>query len=106
MSLYERFVDGVKVERAFTVDGSEDDARHAALADSGVDGWRAHNVEGSGNHGPGPTTPEQDGAKQPPQSANKDAWVDWAVSHGMDRDAAEDLTKAQLIELADQLAKE
>ncbi|MEU4225809.1 hypothetical protein AB0F17_16065 [Nonomuraea sp. NPDC026600] len=59
MGLYERFVDGVRVERAFTVDGSEDDARLAALADSGADGWRAHNVEGAAGHGAAPTTPKR-----------------------------------------------
>lgn len=106
MALYERFVDGVKVARAFTVDGSEEDAHHAALVAQNI-GWRRiEDVEGAEDHGPAPTTPQQDGAKQPAQSANKDAWVDWAVSNGMDRDAADDLTKAQLIELADQLAKE
>jgi hypothetical protein len=57
MPLYERFVDGVKVGRAFTVDGSEDDVRHAALAASGEGGWRAANVDGGGNHGPAPATP-------------------------------------------------
>jgi hypothetical protein len=44
--------------------------------------------------------------KRPAQSANKETWVAWAVAHGMDPDQADDLTKAQLIELADQLAKE
>lgn len=103
MGLYERFVDGVKVARAFTVDGSEEDAHHAALVAQNI-GWRRiEDVVGAEDHGPVPTTPEP---KQPAQSANKDAWVDWAVSNGMDRDAADDLTKAQLIELADQLAKE
>ncbi|MFE3449630.1 hypothetical protein ACFXJ8_11910 [Nonomuraea sp. NPDC059194] len=44
--------------------------------------------------------------ERPAQSASKAAWIEWAASHGMDRDQADDLTKAELIELADQLAKE
>lgn len=112
MSLYEQHVDGVKVGRAFTVDGTDDDARLAALAATGIGGWRLvdEDVDGVEARGSAPSTPqpqpEQVDTKRPPQSANKDAWVDWAVSNGMDREAAEDLTKAQLIELADQLAKE
>ncbi|MFF0860904.1 hypothetical protein ACFYUV_04025 [Nonomuraea sp. NPDC003560] len=38
-------------------------------------------------------------AARPAQSASKAAWVDWAVSQGMDRDQADDLTKAELIDL-------
>ncbi|MEV4245233.1 hypothetical protein AB0J63_17680 [Streptosporangium canum] len=39
------------------------------------------------------------GGDRPPQAAPKAAWVDWAVSQGMDREQAEDLTKAELIDL-------
>lgn len=34
----------------------------------------------------------------PAQSANKGAWVDYAVTQGADRDEAEGLTKAELAE--------
>ncbi|MEA2676400.1 MAG: hypothetical protein QOJ81_541 [Chloroflexota bacterium] len=37
-------------------------------------------------------------AAGPARSATKAAWVDFAVSRGADRDAAEDMTKAALIE--------
>lgn len=36
-------------------------------------------------------------AERPAQAANKDAWVDFAVSQGADRDEAEAKTKAELI---------
>lgn len=39
MACYERFVDGVKVQRAFTVDDTDEDKRLAALADAGENGW-------------------------------------------------------------------
>ena len=38
------------------------------------------------------------GQSRPPQSANKAAWVEWAVSQGADRDEAEDATKQDLID--------
>jgi hypothetical protein len=41
--------------------------------------------------------PEPSG--RPAQADNKAAWVDWAVSQGVDRDDAEAYTKADLIEL-------
>lgn len=37
-------------------------------------------------------------AARPAQAANKDAWVDFAVSQGADRDEAEAKTKAELID--------
>lgn len=38
-------------------------------------------------------------APEPPnQSDNKAAWIDHAISQGLSRDEAEDLTKAELIE--------
>ena len=40
MTLYERFVDGVKVERAFTVDGTERQLQLEALAADRTDGWQ------------------------------------------------------------------
>lgn len=104
MPIYVRGAGAHVAERIAPEPGSEDEARLEQLAADPASGWRRlDDVVGAETRGPAPTTPE---AKQPPQSANKDAWVDWAASHGMDRDAAEDLTKAQLIELADQLAKE
>jgi hypothetical protein len=48
MALYERFANGEKIARAFTVDGSAEDLRLRALAMDGTHGWRrAKNVEGS-----------------------------------------------------------
>ncbi|MEV4320986.1 hypothetical protein AB0J37_02005 [Microbispora rosea] len=40
MTLYERFVDGEKVERAFTVDGAERQLQLEALAADRTDGWQ------------------------------------------------------------------
>ncbi|GHH67595.1 hypothetical protein GCM10017673_14860 [Streptosporangium violaceochromogenes] len=55
-------------------------------------------VEEEGSpHGPPPS--------RPPQSAAKAVWAAWAIQEGLlgDADQAEDLTKAQIIELADEL---
>jgi len=41
--------------------------------------------------------PEAAPASAPPSSAPKAAWVDWAVSQGADRAAAEAMTKLNLI---------
>lgn len=38
------------------------------------------------------------GSEAPAQSDNKAAWVDYAVSQGADRDEAESMTKAELID--------
>ena len=55
MGLYERYdVDGKKVARAFTVDGSEEDQRHAALVVAGLYGWQK--VDEAGEK---PLTPKQ-----------------------------------------------
>lgn len=61
-------------------------------------------VAGGGNHGPATPTPDPTG--RPSKAAPKADWVAWAVGHGMDADQADDLTKAQLIELGSQLAEE
>lgn len=47
------------------------------------------------------TTDEQtsDEPKRPAQADPKDAWVDYAVTQGIDRDEAEAMTKADLVEL-------
>ncbi|GAA4934059.1 hypothetical protein HD597_010084 [Nonomuraea thailandensis] len=48
MALYERFVGGEKIARAFTIDGSDEDRQLRALAVDGIDGWkRVKNPEGS-----------------------------------------------------------
>lgn len=47
MGLYERFVDGVKVGRAFTVDGTDEDREYAELADVGREGWQRADTERS-----------------------------------------------------------
>ncbi|TYB50241.1 hypothetical protein FXF51_56795 [Nonomuraea sp. PA05] len=59
-------------------------------------------VEAGGDHGPAPSTP----GRRPAQSASKVDWAAWAVRHGMSAEQADDLTKAQLIALADELDKE
>ena len=43
--------------------------------------------------------PEPEESARPAQADNKAAWVDWAVSQGVDREEAEAFTKAELIEL-------
>lgn len=51
---------------------------------------------------PSDVQPEPDEASEvsgrPAQNDPKAAWVDWAVSQGADRDEADALTKAELIE--------
>jgi hypothetical protein len=94
-----RFVDG-------RAEATEEQAE--VLRGMGADYQLAEeNVEGAETRGSAPSAPPApvDPAR-PPQSAPKADWVEWAASHGMDRDQAEDLTKAELIELADQLTEE
>lgn len=43
---------------------------------------------------PGPYAGEVD---RPSQTDNKAAWIDWAVYNGIDRNVAEEMTKAQLV---------
>ena len=45
-----------------------------------------------------PSLPGTDPAPRPAQVATKAAWVDYAVSRGMDRAAAEAMTKQELID--------
>lgn len=42
--------------------------------------------------------PAEETVEAPAQSANKAAWVDYAVTQGAERDAAEALTKTELVE--------
>ena len=53
MALYEKVVDGATVARAFTVDGSDEDARMAALVIEGP-GWRRID-DADGAEAPGPS---------------------------------------------------
>jgi hypothetical protein len=48
---------------------------------------------------PEPTVEDGAPASHPAKNDNKAAWVDHAVSQGADRDEAESLTKAELVEL-------
>jgi len=43
--------------------------------------------------------PEPESSGRPVVADNKATWVDWAVSQGLERDEAESLTKAELVEL-------
>jgi hypothetical protein len=42
--------------------------------------------------------PEPEPSGSPAVADNKAAWIDWAVSEGADREEAEALTKAELVE--------
>ncbi|NDK91041.1 hypothetical protein GYA93_15825 [Gordonia desulfuricans] len=47
---------------------------------------------------PASVNPQATGSpERPPRSGSKEAWVEYAVSHGIDRQLAEDSTKADLI---------
>lgn len=62
---------------------------------------------GAAVHGTASPTPApEQAAGQPAKSAPKAVWVAWAAAHGMDRETATDLTKAELFELADRLEEE
>lgn len=65
MALYERFVDGAKVARAFTVDGSDEDTRLARLAADGVDGWQRVGEVAQ-------PVPKTSGRKRPAQAETKE----------------------------------
>ncbi|MGW4469672.1 hypothetical protein ACWENQ_08365 [Nonomuraea sp. NPDC004354] len=95
-------------ERVRPEPGSDEETRLEELAADPQSGWRRiEDVEGAETRGSVPSAPpEPVESGRPPQSAPKAAWVEWAAAHGMDREQADDLTKAQLIELADQLDKE
>lgn len=55
MALYEQVVDGATLARAFTVDGSDEDARMAALVIEGP-GWRrVEDAEGTEAPGSAPS---------------------------------------------------
>lgn len=45
------------------------------------------------------TAPGPNPANRPARSASKDAWIDWAVEAGADRDEAKSMTKQDLIEV-------
>lgn len=48
---------------------------------------------------PGPEVTQAPGPSKPGQADQKAAWVDYAVAQGIERDQAEAMTKADLIEL-------
>jgi hypothetical protein len=73
-------------ERIRPVPGSPDAQRLAAAADDPESPWQREDV------------PEPPPAGRPPQSADKAAWVAYAVARGAEQAAAEAMTKAQLIE--------
>ncbi|MGW6498553.1 hypothetical protein [Nonomuraea angiospora] len=109
MPTYVRAAGEHVAERVRPEPGSDDETRYEQLAADPMSGWRRlDDVEGAADHGAAPTTPAQETepGKRPPQSAPKADWVAWATSHGMDADQADDLTKAELIKLADELEEE
>ncbi|MFD1940538.1 hypothetical protein ACFSKW_54695 [Nonomuraea mangrovi] len=100
-----RAAGGHVAERIAPEPGSDEEQRLDQLAADPASGWRRiEDVEGAVGHGAAPSTPTAGG--RPRKNASEAVWRDWAVSHGMDREQADDLTKAQLIELADQLEEE
>lgn len=57
-----------------------------------------HQADGEHEVGGNPVTPEPHGATpRPPKAGSHAAWVDYAVSRGVDRELAESMTKAELI---------
>lgn len=95
MALFVRAAGDHVAERVQAEPGSPEEARLDALVAAGT-GWRR--IE----------DPEPEGLEpsRPAQSANKDAWVTWAVSQGADREQAEGLTKAELVDLYGRPAEE
>ena len=87
MALYERYEDGRKVERAFTVDGDARDLEFRALV--GLHGWK--HIDEAALTAP-PAAPVR-----PAQAATKAEWVAWAVAQGADPDEADAATKADLV---------
>lgn len=87
---YERSSGGHVAERIRPVLGSPDEERLEALAADPGSGWRR-----TPDTEPDAPAPEP----QPPaKSAAKADWIAWAVHCGADGEAAEALTKDQLIE--------
>lgn len=104
MAVYVRGAGGHTAERVQAEPGSPEEMRLEQLADDPASGWRRVSPMPEDP----PETPEdlEDLPTRPAQSAVKAVWVEWAVAGGMDQGQAEDLTKDQLIELADQLEEE
>lgn len=87
MGLFERYdAAGDKVERAFTVEGTDRDAQVRAWAAAGLHGWTEASETAA------PAAPSR-----PAKSGVKGEWVEWAVSQGADRAEAEKATKDDLI---------
>jgi len=95
-----------RAELAAAYSASTDETARLALAAVGVE----HGMYVEGDRLVDPSAPaEPEPAPEPeaePASSgrpvvadNKATWVDWAVSQGLEREDAESLTKAELVEL-------
>ncbi|MEV7011551.1 hypothetical protein [Streptosporangium sp. NPDC051022] len=98
MATYVRAAGGHVAERVRPEPGSDDETRLDELVADPASGWRRVEDE--------PSQAVEAPVDRPAQSAPKAVWVEWAVSRGMEREQAEDLTKAELISLGDQLTDE
>jgi hypothetical protein len=96
MAVYERGSGGHVAERVRPQPGSEGEAQLAALAADPASPWRRADQDPPAGSGVGSGGP--DVGQRPARSAPKGAWVAYAVSLGADEDAADHMTKDQLIE--------
>lgn len=79
------------------VTGAEETRLLAAGALAPLDATE-HQAGGDSEAGGHPVAPEPHGATpRPPKAGSHAAWVDYAVSRGVDRELAESMTKAELI---------
>lgn len=74
------------------------DAGHTAVQERPADGDDASTKKGV-TQGQEVAQEGPNVANRPARSATKEAWVDWAVECGADRDDAKNMTKADLIEV-------
>ncbi|MFD3574769.1 hypothetical protein [Streptomyces sp. NPDC058644] len=87
MAIYERGSGSHVAERVQPVPGSEDAERYAALAEDPASGWRCATPDLE----PEPVEPDRPG-----KSASKADWKAYAISQGLDEEAAEKATRDEL----------
>ena len=82
-------------------ESGDPDAGHTAVQERPADGDDASTKQGvtQGQEPEGETRGEPNPDNRPARSATKDAWVDWAVECGADRQEAKNMTKQDLIEV-------
>ncbi|MFE0132396.1 hypothetical protein ACFWY6_12610 [Streptomyces sp. NPDC059037] len=87
MAIYERGSGGHIAERVRPVPGSEEADSLAALAEDPASGWLCVEPD---------TEPEPVVLERPAKSASKADWKAYAISQGMDEEAADAATRDEL----------